>query len=91
MVLPFLFMITTSLKFNNGIYELSLIPREPTIENYIFLFQETKFVSWFLNSLLIATATTVSVLFFDSLVGYTLCKSNFGVGQSSSSRYCRPS
>ncbi len=77
MVLPFVFMITTSLKFNNEIYELSLIPREPTLENYVFLFQETKFVRWFFNSLLIATATTISVLFFDSLVGYTLCKFKF--------------
>jgi len=77
MVLPFVFMVTTSFKFNNEIYELSLIPREPTIENYIFLFQETNFARWFFNSLFIATATTVSVLFFDSLVGYTLCKFRF--------------
>ncbi len=71
MVLPFIFMVSTSLKFNNEIYELSLFPREPTLENYVFLFQETKFLRWFLNSLLIATATTVSVLFFDSFdMGY---------------------
>ena len=61
MVTPFIFMISTSLKFNNEIYELSLIPREPTLENYVFLFQETQFFRWFLNSLLIATLTTVSV------------------------------
>ena len=77
MVTPFIFMISTSLKFNNEIYELSLIPREPTLENYVFLFQETQFFRWFLNSLLIATLTTVSVLFFDSLVGYALCKFTF--------------
>ncbi len=77
MVLPFVFMITTSLKFNNEIYELSLWPREPTLENYFFLFEDTQFVRWFFNSLLIATITTVSVLFFDSLVGYTLCKFKF--------------
>lgn len=77
MVLPFVFMISTSLKFNNEIYELSLFPREPTLENYIFLFQESKFLRWFLNSLIVATATTVSVLFFDSLVGYALCKFKF--------------
>ncbi len=77
MVLPFIFMVSTSLEFNNEIYELSMFPQEPTLENYIFLFQETKFARWFFNSLLIATATTVSVLFFDSLVGYTLCKFRF--------------
>ena len=77
MVLPFIFMVSTSLKFNNEIYELSLLPKEPTLSNYQFLFEETQFFRWFLNSLVIATLTTVSVLFFDSLVGYTLAKFRF--------------
>ncbi len=77
MVLPFIFMLSTSFKFNNEIYELSLLPKEPTLSNYLFLFEETQFFRWFVNSLLIATATTVSVLFFDSLVGYTLAKFKF--------------
>ena len=77
MITPFIFMVSTSLKFNNEIYELSLLPREPTLSNYVFLFQESKFIRWFVNSLIVATATTVSVLFFDSLVGYALCKFKF--------------
>ncbi len=77
MVLPFIFMVSTSLKFNNEIYELSLLPKEPTWSNYQFLFEETRFFRWFVNSLIIATITTVSVLFFDSLVGYTLAKFKF--------------
>ena len=32
---------------------------------------------WFLNSILVAAGTTISVLFFDSLVGYTLAKLKF--------------
>ncbi|MHA1564410.1 MAG: carbohydrate ABC transporter permease, partial [Alphaproteobacteria bacterium] len=37
MVLPFIFMVSTSFKFNNEIYELSLLPKRPTISNYQFL------------------------------------------------------
>lgn len=77
MVMPFLFMISTSLKYPHEIYDLRLIPNEPTLENYVFLFQNSRFVTWFFNSLAISTITTLSVLFFDSLVGYTLCKFRF--------------
>jgi multiple sugar transport system permease protein len=77
MVTPLAFMLSTSLKFPHEVYELSLIPQEPTLENYIALFRDGRFGVWFVNSLLVATATTLSVLFFDSLVGYTLCKFKF--------------
>ena len=77
MVMPFAFMVSTSLKSSDAIYELGLIPREPTLENYALLFSEGRFLRWFANSLAISTATTASVLFFDSLAGYVLCKYRF--------------
>jgi multiple sugar transport system permease protein len=77
MVMPFVYMLTGSLKLNSEIYELSLLPREPTLGNYVRLFEHSGFLRWFGNSLLIATATTASVLFFDSLVGYALAKFRF--------------
>jgi multiple sugar transport system permease protein len=77
MILPFVYMLATSLKDNSEVYELSLLPRHPTLDNYAVLFAKTAFPRWFASSLLTATATTLSVLFFDSLVGYTLAKFNF--------------
>lgn len=77
MVTPLAFMLSTSFKFPHEVYELNLIPQEPTLENYVTLFRDGRFGVWFVNSLLVATATTLSVLFFDSLVGYTLCKFRF--------------
>ncbi|MEE8272853.1 MAG: carbohydrate ABC transporter permease [Alphaproteobacteria bacterium] len=77
MVMPFIFMISTSLKYSYEIYDLRLIPNEPTLSNYIHVLSDGRFFRWFSNSFLIATLTTVSVLFFDSLVGYTLCKFKF--------------
>jgi ABC-type glycerol-3-phosphate transport system permease component len=77
MILPFVYMLATSLKDNSEVYELSLLPHHPTLDNYALLFAKTAFPRWFASSLLTATATTLSVLFFDSLVGYTLAKFRF--------------
>ena len=77
MVMPFVYMLSTSLKTNAEVYELSLLPRAPTLANYQRLAGASGFPRWFLNSLAIAVVTTASVLFFDSLVGYTLAKFRF--------------
>lgn len=77
MMTPIIFMFSASFKFNDEIYELALISSEPTLSNYIYLFENTEFLTWFLNSIFVATLTTICVLFFDSLVGYTLCKFRF--------------
>jgi multiple sugar transport system permease protein len=77
MVLPFVYMLATSLKHNVEVYELSLLPRAPTLDNYRRLFAAAGFPRWILNSLLVASLTTLSVAFFDSLVGYTLAKFRF--------------
>ena len=77
MVMPFVYMLATSFKYNNEVYQLALLPKQPTLDNYLQLFRESAFPRWFFNSLVIATLTTLSVLFFDSLVGYTLAKFSF--------------
>lgn len=77
MVMPIVYMISTSLKWPHEIYNVNLIPEEPTLENYIYVLEDGRFYGWFVNSLIIAVLTTISNLFFDSLVGYTLCKFKF--------------
>ena len=77
MVTPFVYMLATSFKPNAEVYELSLLPRSPTLANYGRLLGASGFPRWLLNSFAIATVTTVSVLFFDSLTGYALAKFKF--------------
>lgn len=77
MMTPLVYMVATSLKFASEIYELNIVPKEPTFENYLFIFKNTPFGAWFLNSLVTSGLVTLSVLFFDSLVGYTLAKFQF--------------
>jgi ABC-type glycerol-3-phosphate transport system permease component len=77
MMTPLVYMFATSLKFANEIYDLNIIPREPTFENYLFIFMNTPFGNWFVNSLVTSSLVTLSVLFFDALIGYTLAKFAF--------------
>lgn len=77
MVTPLLFMFSTSLKTPGQIYDLRLIPADPTLANYGEVLGDGRFLRWFLNSTIVAVAVTASNLFFDSLVGYTLAKFRF--------------
>ncbi len=77
MIFPFIWMIASSLKRAADIYSLSLIPPSPTLDNYREVLQRTEYARWFANSLVVATITTISVAFFDSLAGYTLAKFRF--------------
>jgi multiple sugar transport system permease protein len=77
MVSPLLFMFSTSLKTAGQVYDLRLIPAAPTLDNYIKVLSDGRFMRWFLNSTFIALTVTVSNVFFDSLVGYTLAKFEF--------------
>ena len=77
MVMPIVFMLSTSFKWPHEIYNLMIIPDDPTIENYTYVLEDGRFYKWFINSLIVATITTISAVIFDSLVGYTLCKFRF--------------
>lgn len=77
MVFPFIWMFLTSLKPFGEIFDLKILPQATTLDNYREVLFKTQFPRWFANSLIIAIITTVSVLFFDSLVGYTLAKLRF--------------
>jgi multiple sugar transport system permease protein len=77
MIFPFLWMISTSLKSGLDIYNISLIPKKVTFNAYNEVLKNTKFLLWFKNSFIVASMTTVSVLFFDTLVGYTFAKLEF--------------
>lgn len=77
MMMPLVYMVATSLKPPHEVYEVNIIPHEPTLENYLYIFKNSPFGRWFLNSLITSLLVTASVLFFDALIGYTLAKFAF--------------
>lgn len=77
MIIPFIWMISTSLKPAAEIYEGNFLPQAATIDNYRQAIFETAFPRWYLNSFICAVISTLGVAFFDTLAGYTLAKFDF--------------
>lgn len=77
MVTPLAFMFSTSFKTASQVYDLRLIPAQPTLQNYDTILADGRFMRWFFNSMFVAIVVTLSNVFFDSLVGYTLAKFQF--------------
>ena len=44
MITPIIFMASTSFKVGQEVYELSLIPQKATLENYLCIREESKFM-----------------------------------------------
>jgi multiple sugar transport system permease protein len=77
MVTPLVFMLSTSLKDASQVYDLRIVPASPSLDNYFEILSDGRFLKWFANSMIVAVTVTLSNVFFDSLVGYTLAKFQF--------------
>jgi ABC-type glycerol-3-phosphate transport system permease component len=76
---PLYWMVTTSFKPNREVYgtEATLWPRQPTLANYRILFTKTPFAVYFLNSTVIALATTFVTVLTSALGAYALVRLRF--------------
>lgn len=80
MLFPFYWMVITSIKPDNQLYDLSAPPlwvSLPTLEHYQYLFEHTPFVTWLTNSLLVAVVSTVVSLAIGTLAAYALARLRF--------------
>lgn len=77
MAFPFAWMLLTAFKSIREIFSLNFWPQAWTLANFQEVLFRTDFPRWFGNSLIVASVTTISVLFFCSLVGYTLARMRF--------------
>lgn len=77
MVIPFAWMVATSLKPATEVLGSNFFPMSPTVDNYRFVLFETDLPRWYVNSFIVAIISTVSVAFFDSLAGYVFAKYKF--------------
>lgn len=77
--LPLLWMVLSSLKPSSEMigYPPSILPREWTLDNYRELFDTTSFETYFLNSFIVALASTLLSVIFGSLGAYSLTRFNY--------------
>ncbi len=78
-LVPFLFMLSTSFKPQQYTFEYppSLWPAEFTLRNYVQALQRDQFYLYFLNSLLVAVATTTATVFISSLLAFAFARLEF--------------
>ncbi|WP_215110904.1 MULTISPECIES: carbohydrate ABC transporter permease [unclassified Microbacterium] len=78
-VAPLVWTISTSLKPATEILSgaLNLIPANPTLENYLQVFDEVPFGQYFVNSLVLGIGGALTNIFFGALGGYALAKLKF--------------
>lgn len=73
--LPIISMMLNSLKTTNVILtERSIIPREPTLTNYVYLSNRTNFWLFFRNSMIVAGTGTLICILAATFGGYVLSR-----------------
>ena len=80
LLFPFYWMAIVSFKPTNDLFELKYNPfwiQHFTIENYLYLFRDTDFPSWVLNTLIVSIASTTISLACSVLIGYALARLRF--------------
>ncbi len=76
-IYPFLWMTATSLKPASEIHTFTLFSSNFSFDNYYEVFRRIPIGRALFNSFVVASTSTVSVIFFSSMVGYALAKLQF--------------
>ena len=75
-LIPFYWLVNTSLKKGVSLSQGELFPSQPTFENYAAVFQNAEFLLALRNSVIIAVVTTTVALVLASFAAYALARLN---------------
>jgi len=76
-IYPFYWMIVASLTPESQIGDFTLLPHGITFSNYLVMFQKIPIWKSLLNSLFVAGSSTLGIITFGSMIGYSLAKLEF--------------
>lgn len=85
MLFPFYWMMITSFKPDSEIYNLEQFPlilKKPTLQHYHYLIENTPFLIWLKNSMMVAVVSTSISLVVGTLAAYALARLRFKGSQS---------
>lgn len=74
---PLVWLICAAFKGPDDLFHYLFASPEPTLANFRSLFTQVPFFRYMVNSMFVATAVTVSQVFFSSLAGFALAKYEF--------------
>ncbi|GAB4570608.1 MAG: carbohydrate ABC transporter permease [Haliangiales bacterium] len=76
-VIPFLYAISSSFKSGNALYDPSMIPSDPSFDNYVSVFSQQPFHLNFLNSVVVSFVVVTLSLFLGLTAAYALARIRF--------------
>ncbi|MBE6022684.1 MAG: sugar ABC transporter permease [Cellulosilyticum sp.] len=76
-IVPVIWVVLSSFNSSKSLATSSLIPEVLTINNYLQLFNETKFFIWFKNTFIIASLNAVVAVFLVFITAWVLSRFNF--------------
>ncbi|MBN1146893.1 MAG: carbohydrate ABC transporter permease [Anaerolineales bacterium] len=76
-VLPFFWMVSTSLMTLGETINRQWLPKVPQIDNYLEAWKEAKFAKYFINSVVITATTIAGLLTTSILAGYAFARIKF--------------
>jgi multiple sugar transport system permease protein len=76
MLLPLVFLVSNGFKTPQEMlaWPPTIIPANPTIDNFAAVLQDTPLLRWIFNSILFAVLSTLAILATSSIAGYILAK-----------------
>ncbi|MEZ4727376.1 MAG: carbohydrate ABC transporter permease [Caldilineaceae bacterium] len=80
LLFPFYWGFITSLKYEVEIYDFSgnfLVPKNPSLDNYVTLFSEPGYFVWFWNTFLVSTVTTIVSVVISIMAGFAIARLRF--------------
>lgn len=76
-IIPLIYLFVQSFRAEPGAWSSTFLPVTWTLDNYIRLFTETKFLSWYGNTLLVAACSCFITTAFALAVAYTFSRIKF--------------
>lgn len=85
LLFPFYWMFITSIKPDVELYDMSQPPLslyKPTLDHYIYLIENTRFLLWLKNSTVVAVVSTALSIVIGTLAAYSLARLRFRGAQT---------
>jgi arabinogalactan oligomer/maltooligosaccharide transport system permease protein len=76
-IYPLLWVVGSSLNPQNGISRSSMIPENPTLANYVRLFQKTNYLAWYGNTFFVAVFTTIFSVVLHTMTAFVFARFRF--------------
>ncbi len=76
-VAPLVWMVSIGFKAPNEVFQPNLVPKAPSLANFVYVLTEVPFLRYLANTLFVSAVVTIVALLFHSMAGYSLARLRF--------------